>query len=90
MIININVEGFPGSQVVKHPPANTGGPGLIPGPGRSHRHRANPVPQLLELFSATGEAIAMRSPCSLQREKAHVQQQRCSTAKNKINFKKSM
>ena len=27
---------FPGSPVVKNPPANAGDTGLIPGPGRSH------------------------------------------------------
>ena len=41
MIININVEDFPGSPVVKHPSANTGNTGLIPGLGRSHRHWGN-------------------------------------------------
>ena len=28
--------GFPGGSVVKNPPANAGGPGLISGPERSH------------------------------------------------------
>ena len=29
-------EGFPGSTVVKNPPANAGDTGSSPGPGRSH------------------------------------------------------
>ena len=29
-------QGFPGSSVVKNPPANVGDMGSIPGPGRSH------------------------------------------------------
>ena len=28
---------FPGDPVAKHVPANAGGTGLIPGPGRSHQ-----------------------------------------------------
>ena len=31
---------FPGGTVVKNPPANAGDTGSIPGPGRSHMHRA--------------------------------------------------
>ena len=31
-----NNRDFPGSPVVKNPPANAGDTGLIPGPGRSH------------------------------------------------------
>ena len=34
-------EGFPGSSVVKNPPANAGDTGLIPDPGRSHMPRHN-------------------------------------------------
>ena len=30
------IVGFPGGSVVKNPPANAGGTGLIPGPGRSY------------------------------------------------------
>ena len=30
-----NKKGFPGGKVVKNPPANAGGPGSIPGSGRS-------------------------------------------------------
>jgi len=33
-IVNNNVLGFPGGRVVKVLPANPGGQGLIPGPGR--------------------------------------------------------
>ena len=36
----VNV-GFPGGAVVKNPPANAGGTGLSPGPGRSHMLRSN-------------------------------------------------
>ena len=32
---------FPGSAVVKNPPANAGDTGLSPGPGRSHMPRSN-------------------------------------------------
>ena len=41
---------FPWGPVVKNPPANAGGMGLIPGPGRSHMLQSNqaPVPQLLK------------------------------------------
>ena len=36
--------GFPGSSEVKNPPANAGGVGLIPGPGRSPGKRnGNPL-----------------------------------------------
>ena len=34
-------EGFPGASVVKNPPANAGGTGLIPDPGRSHMPWSN-------------------------------------------------
>ena len=34
-------EGFPGSAVVKNPPANAGDTGLSPGLGRSHMPRSN-------------------------------------------------
>ena len=34
-------EGFPGGAVVKNPPANAGGTGSSPGPGRSHMPRNN-------------------------------------------------
>ena len=32
---------FPGSAVVKNPPANAGDTGLSPGPGRSHMLQSN-------------------------------------------------
>ena len=35
------VEDFPGSAVVKNPPANAGDTGSSPGPGRSHMPRSN-------------------------------------------------
>ena len=35
------VRDFPGGAVVKNPPANAGGTGLSPGPGRSHMPRSN-------------------------------------------------
>ena len=31
-----HIVGFPGGSVVKNPPANAGGTGSIPGPGRSY------------------------------------------------------
>ena len=74
-------------QVVNNPPVNTGDPGLIPGPGRSHKPWSNqacgPQPH-----SATREATTRRSlhttkessACSLPLDKAHVRQQRPSTA----------
>ena len=38
----IHAEGdFPGGTVVKNTPANSGGIGLIPGPGRSHMPWSN-------------------------------------------------
>ena len=33
--------GFPGGAVVENPPANAGGTGSSPGPGRSHMLRSN-------------------------------------------------
>ena len=35
-VYKINKHDFPGSSVVKNPPADAGDTGLIPGPGRSH------------------------------------------------------
>ena len=45
--------GFPDGLVVKNPPANAGGTGLTPGPGRSHMPWANQAsaPQLLSQHS---------------------------------------
>ena len=61
---------FPGGAVVKNPPANAGGMGSSPGPGRSHMPWSNKahVPQLLSL-----------------RSRAHVPQLRPDAAKNEIN-----
>ena len=48
---------FPGGAVVKHPPANAGHTGSIPGPGGSHMPWNNWVhaPQLLSLCSRAHE-----------------------------------
>ena len=48
---------FPGSTVVKNPPANAGDTRLIPGPARSHMPRSNKAraPQLLSLRSRARE-----------------------------------
>ena len=35
------IQGFPGGSVVKNLPANAGGMGSSPGPGRSHMPRSN-------------------------------------------------
>ena len=40
-IIKINRGDFTGGVVVKNPPVNAGGTGLIPGPGRSHMPWSN-------------------------------------------------
>ena len=40
-IENAKHRGFPGGAVVKNPPANAGGTGSSPGPGRSHMPRSN-------------------------------------------------
>ena len=75
-------EGFPGSVVVKNPPANAGDMGSSSGPGRSHMPWSNEVraPQLLNLCSrahepqllspraTTSEARVPRA-CALQQEK---------------------
>ena len=88
--------GFPGGPVVKNPPANPGDMSLIPGLGRSHMPRGNSAwgPQLLSLRalehmlctekSQQQEAHVPRksSPHSPQLERAWVQQQRLSSAKN--------
>ena len=39
--IKTGLLGFPGSTVVKNPPANAGDTGSIPGPGRSHMPQSN-------------------------------------------------
>ena len=40
-LLEIGEPGFPGGAVVKNPPANAGGTGSSPGPGRSHMPRCN-------------------------------------------------
>ena len=52
-IIKMKERDFPGSPVVKNPPANAGDTGLSPGLGRSHMPWGNyaHVPQLLSLWS---------------------------------------
>ena len=59
--------GFPGSPVVKNPPANAGDVGLISGPGRVHMPWVNQFcePQLLSLGSG---AHALQQVKPLQRE----------------------
>ena len=37
----VMLKGFPGSAVVKNPPADAGDTGLSPGPGRSHMPRSS-------------------------------------------------
>ena len=89
----------PGGLVIKKPPANGGDTGSIPGPGRSHMPVCNKAsePQLLSLHSRACapqqekplqwdacKPCLESSPRSLQREKAHVQQQIPSAAKNKF------
>ena len=71
---------FPGGSVIKNSPANTGGMGSIPGPGRSHMQWSNQVyaSQQLSLcsraresqllFSATREATVMRNLITTTRE----------------------
>ena len=53
LLYNKKNVGFPGGAVVKNPPANAGGTGSSPGPGRSHMPRSNEAraPQLLSLRS---------------------------------------
>ena len=84
----------PSGTADRNPPAHAGNMGSIPGSGKIP-HRANkPVcPNYWAhalVCSATREARAVRSPCITTREehllteleKAHMQQQRSSTAKN--------
>ena len=75
-----NTQGFPGSAVVKNPPANEGDTGSSPGPGRSHMLQSNEarVPQLLSLHSRAREPQLL-SPCATTTEarapRAHAPQQ---------------
>ena len=41
LMLKTNTQGFPGSAVVKNPPANAGDTGSSPGLGRSHMPRSN-------------------------------------------------
>ena len=58
----LKIRDFPGSAVVKNPPANTGDMGSSPGPGRSHMPRSiwALVPQLLK--PAHSRAFVPRLP----------------------------
>ena len=84
------MEGFPGSSVVKNPPANAGDTGSIPDPGRSHvpwRNQAR-MPQLLRLCSRARSLQQEKPlnkkwpPLTLTGEKPS-KQQGPSTVKNK-------
>ena len=57
---------FPGGPVVKNPPANAEGAGLIFGPGRFHMPQGNQAhaPQLLSPCATTTEAHTPQSLCS--------------------------
>ena len=78
--LKIKSQGFPGSSVVKHPPANAGDMGLISDSGRSHMLWSNKShkPQLLSWCSRAWEpqplspcTTTIGSPCP----RAHAQQQ---------------
>ena len=58
-------EGFPGSAVVKNPPANAGDTGSSPGRGRSHMPQSNKAhePQLLSLCSTAHEPQLLKPTC---------------------------
>ena len=94
----IGTKGFPGSAVVKNPPANAGDAGSSPALGRSHMPWSNWAcePQLLSLrvwslCSTIGEAATVRDPRTVmksgphlpQLEKTLAQKRRPNTAKNK-------
>ena len=89
-LILYNTDFLSGS-VDKNSPANSGGMGLIPGPGRFHMPWSNQTCEAQLPKCSTREATAMRSPCtptkssprSLQLEKAHASQPRPSTIKTK-------
>ena len=69
---------FPGSAVVKNPPANAGDTGLSPGPGRSYMPRSNQAhaPQLLSL-SSTAHEPQLRSPRATTAE-THKKRSHCN------------
>ena len=50
---------FPGGPVVKNPPASSGDPRAIPGPGKSHMPWSNEAhgPQLLSPWATSIEAL---------------------------------
>ena len=95
-LLQIKETDFPGSPVVKNPPANAGDMGSIPG-GRFHTFRGatKPVatttdactlePRLWNKRSHGNEKPSQigSSSCSPQLEKVPVQQQRPSSVKNK-------
>ena len=56
-------KGFPGSSVVKNPPADAGDTGLIPGLGRSPGEgNGNPLPIFLSVKSHGQRSLASYSP----------------------------
>ena len=69
MIINTEIQGFPGGSVVKNLPAKARDTGSIPGPGRSHIPRSNwgHVPQLLSMSSKVQE-VQLLSPSTASPE----------------------
>ena len=70
--------------MVKNPPANAGDTGLIPGPGRFHMPQDNCALPQEKPSQWEDHALQLESSPRLpQLEKAHVQQWRPSTAKNK-------
>ena len=90
---------FPGSPVVKNPPANAGDKASIPGPGRSLMLLSDmPVchnywsPHTLQPISATREATTEKSlkgkssPHTLQLGKDYTQQRKPTTAKTNFHF----
>ena len=71
LALNKKRKGFPGGAVVESPPANAGHTGSCPGLGRFHMPRSGwarePRPlglRIRSLRSATGEATAVRGPCT--------------------------
>ena len=61
--LEIGIWDFSGGTVVKNPPANAGGTGSSPGPGRSLMPRSNESsePQLLSLHATATEARTPRA-----------------------------
>ena len=96
--LKIFEQGFPGGTVVKNPSANAGGHGFVPRSGKIPHamKQLSPCATTTEAPAPRArapqqEATAMRSPRtkmktsphSPQLEKAHAQQRRPNTAKNK-------